>query len=365
MMKRQWSLFLLAAASGAWAADAQRGVEILRNEGCLGCHTVRGAGGEGGVAPLTRPAPDLAGRLALRYTVPALAAALWNHTPSMWAEMSARVMAQPAPSDRDWEDVLFYLYSLQFTELPGLPSRGRQLFRTKHCENCHSDHGDKSVASWEPVNDPVKLVQRMWTHASSMKGQFAGRRQWSKLRGRDLLDITAYVQSLQNVPRNVQFSLPDPSSGRSAVVLYCGKCHSGPAALSVQLQNKTWPDIGAGLWNHIPLLEPVPAISEEEMRGIFAWVWELQYRGPAGRVNRGERVFSDKGCISCHRSPSPKAMAQSPRVGKTFTPTSLVALGWGAGREMHRQMQEKGVRWPHMEPEDLSDLVAYMNTLSR
>lgn len=36
MMKRQWSLFLLAAASGAWAADAQRGVEILRNEGCLG-----------------------------------------------------------------------------------------------------------------------------------------------------------------------------------------------------------------------------------------------------------------------------------------------------------------------------------------
>jgi mono/diheme cytochrome c family protein len=185
------------------------------------------------------------------------------------------------------------------------------------------------------------------------------------LTGRDLLDLTVYFQTVQNLPRSIQFSLPEPASGKFATVENCSRCHTGPLALATRLQNKTWMDIGAGMWNHVPLLQSVPAISEGDMRGILAYVWEAQYQGPAGSVSRGERVFEDKGCISCHRSPTPKATAQSPRPGKTFTPFSMVALGWGSGREMHRQMQEKGVPWPHLSAEDVSNLVAYMNTLNR
>jgi mono/diheme cytochrome c family protein len=369
MARNLWSLPLfLAAACCAWGADAQRGATVLQNEGCLGCHSVRGAGGEGGVAPRTRTAPDLGKSLAPAYTAPALAATLWDHTPAMWAEMSARVMARPAPSEADWQDVFAYLYSLQFFEPPALARRGGRLFEIKHCADCHSMESDapgKPVPAWARLDDPVTLLYQMWNHASSMKKEFAGRKEWSKLTGRDLLNLTVYFQSVQNLPRNSQFSLPDPASGRSAEVEHCAQCHTGPQSLAILLQNKTWMDIGAGLWNHVPLLQSVPVISEADMRGILAYVWELQYRGPEGRVTRGERLFEDKGCISCHRSPSPKASAMSPRAGKTFTPFSMVALGWGSGREMHRQMQEKGVRWPHLSPEDVSNLVAYMNTLNR
>ena len=369
MSRNLWSLALfLATAFCAWAADAQRGAAVLRNEGCLDCHSIRGVGGEGGVAPRTRIAPDLGKPLVPAYTAPALAAALWNHTPAMWAEMSARVMARPAPSEADWADAFAYLYSLQFIEHAGQARRGRQLFESKHCAECHSvENGapGRAVTAWARLDDPVKLVHQMWNHASSMKKEFAGRKEWSKLTGRDLLDLTVYFQTVQKLPPNIEFSLPDPASGRSAVVENCAQCHTGPLALATLLQNKTWMDIGAGLWNHVPLLQPVPVISEADMRGILAYVWELQYRGPEGRVSRGERVFEDKGCISCHRSPTPRATALSPRPGKTFTPFSMVALGWGSGREMHRQMQQKGVLWPHLSAEDVSNLVAYMNTLNR
>jgi len=356
------SLFLILSAVATWAADAKRGADVLKNERCLECHTVRGAGAEGGVVPQAKPAPDLAGRLAPRYTVAALAASLWNHTPSMWTEMSARVMAQPAPTEADWEDAFLYLYSQQIYDRPGLESRGRQLFRTKNCMGCHSletgGYG-KPVSSWAPVADPATLVFQMWNHADAV-----GRGQWRRLTGRDLLDITAFIQTTQNVPHTVQFTLPEAMSGRSAFVDHCAKCHTGPGALSRILENRTWADIAAGLWNHVPRVKDRPAMSEADMRGIFSYTWELQYQGPPGRVNRGESLFDDKGCLSCHRSPGTKK-AMSPRAKKTFKPVSMVALGWGSGREMHRQMGDKGVKWPHLTAEEVSDLVAYMNTLNR
>jgi mono/diheme cytochrome c family protein len=361
-------MLFLAAAGCAWAADAQRGAVVFRNQSCVDCHSIRGEGGEGGVAPRTRIAPDLGKRLVPAYTAPALAADLWNHTPAMWAEMSARVMARPTPSDVDWEDAFVYLYSLQFSEPSGQSRRGRLLFESRHCAECHSGKSGapgKPVTAWARMDNPVRLAYQMWNHASSMKKEFAGHKQWIKLTGRDLRDLTVYFQAVQNLPRNIPFSLPDPASGRSAVAENCARCHTGPMALATVLQNKTWMDIGAGLWNHVPLLQSVPVVSEADMRGILSYVWNQQYQGPKGSVSHGERVFTDKGCISCHRSPSSTHTAMSPRAGKTFTPFSMVALGWGSSREMHREMETKGVRWPHLSAEDVSDLVAYMNTLQR
>jgi mono/diheme cytochrome c family protein len=347
----------------AFAGDAQRGSMILHNETfCLQCHSIRGEG--------NRTAPDLAQKLVSTYTPAALASVLWNHTPAMWNEMAARVVTRPLLTDAEWEDVFAYLYSLQFFDRPGDAKRGQKVFNDKECSSCHSVTLPSSgvgtgVPAWKMVDDPVALLEQMWNHATPMKGEIAEqRRQWKKLNGREFADLTAYVQSVQKIPEGEaagKFSLPEPAGGVMPFETNCGLCHSAPT-LAAGLRNQTWMDIGAGMWNHAPLMRTFPPISVDEMRKILAYVWELQYMGPPGNAARGQRVFEQKRCITCHNDGSTGA-AKSPRPGKTFTPFSMVALGWSPGRQMHQAMMNKGVRWPYLSADDMSNLVAYLNTL--
>jgi len=105
------------------------------------------------VAPRTRIAPDLGDRLVPAYTAPALAADLWNHTPGMWNVMSARVMARPAASELDWEDAFIYLYSLQFFDQPGQAGRGKRLFESKRCVDCHSGTNEASSTNAQVISE--------------------------------------------------------------------------------------------------------------------------------------------------------------------------------------------------------------------
>ena len=91
---------------------------------------------------------------------------------------------------------------------------------------------------------------------------------------------------------------------------------------------------------------------------------ELQYMGSPGSVTQGQRTFERRKCGVCHSDATTKAPL-SPRPGQTFTPFSMVALGWGQGRNMHQEMIVKGVRWPRLSSTDVSNLVAYLNSLPR
>lgn len=359
-MRTRIASLLVGTALVLWsvAAPAQERHDVLGNLGCLQCHGVRDAG----------TAPDLSGRLIPEYTVPALAAALWNHTPAMWAEVSARIATQPAPDEDEWAGAFRYLYSIQFAQRPAAIQQGRNVFESR-CAKCHGGARSTApratpLARWAPLDDPMALIHGMWNHASSMKSEFAAGGTWKKLSGDDLLNLTVYVQSVQQVRRNEQIATPSLDQGLALTATHCGGCHGGSNSFAASLaRNQTLMDIGAATWNHVPIMKTVPALSATDFRSILGYVWELQYRGPSGVISRGERAFENKGCITCHRSPSVKT-AMSPRPGKRFTPYSMVALGWGGGREMHRHMQEKGVPWPRLSARDVSDLVAYMNTLS-
>lgn len=354
------SVVLVAALGVSVAdADAQDASAVLQNQGCRQCHLPDHQRGRG---------PDLGDRLVVDYTIPALAADIWNHTPAMWAEMSAQATKQPTPSEADWEAVFRYLYTMQFIDRPGFAREGVRVFGSR-CTTCHgvginNPGPGKPVAEWAPLDRPLALVYRMWTHAASMKDAFASGDSWKALGAQEFVNLTAYVQAVQKVQQTPQVALSVPAQGRFLTLQHCGGCHGGSDSFAASLaHNRTLMDIGAAMWNHVPLVESVPVLSPEDFEAIVAYVWELQYRGPAGDVRRGETVFEEKGCLSCHRVPSGVREPLSPRPGKTFTPLSMVALGWGSGREMHRQMQEKGVLWPRLSPQDMSDLVAYLNTL--
>lgn len=358
-MRRVLTIFFMVGPA-LWAADAGKGRAVLDNQGCLFCHTVR-FDGLGHEAP--KPAPDLGGRLVRRYTAPGLAAAVWNHAPAMWAELAANRILPPAISEGDWQDLFAYLYSLQIFDPPAELRRGRQVLVDKQCSRCHALPNTSGglatpVMNWR-VRDPVEFLLSLWNHAPRMAEQKALTKiEWPTLAGRDIVDITAYVQNVQNAVPNRSFSLPEPGAGKALFERNCANCHRGSLALSSRLSNTTWADIGAAMWNHAPKKRVVPLVSRVDMGAILAYVWEQQYLGEPGNPARGRDAFERHGCARCHAN-------GSPRPEKAYTVFSLVALGWGEGRRMHQAMADQGVRWPRLTATDVSNLAAYLNSSVR
>src|SRR6266566_2209698 len=138
----------LASATGAPLAsvDSARGEKLFQSEGCIECHSVDGKGG--------KTAPDLGKRIDRNYTPALLVSVMWNHAPTMWAAMERRGI-QPARLDEQAAADLFaYFYAVRFFDKPGDAARGKRLFSSKHCAECHGITGSKAeeakpVIRWE------------------------------------------------------------------------------------------------------------------------------------------------------------------------------------------------------------------------
>jgi len=348
------------SASGAWAADAERGAQVLQRENCLQCHGLRGEGGN--------TAPDLARRIAQNYTPAALASLMWNHAPNMWAAISAQKLPLPRVSDADAEDLFAYLYAVRFFERPGDAGRGKQIFAEKHCAECHSlsESGPgpgTPVPRWKSLSDPMALVQQMWNHSSAMKNELAQRKKvWVSLTGPELNDLTLYLQNLPSLrPNPPRLTLPDPASGKALFEANCSQCHKGSLALERWLSGLTLTDVAASMWDHVPRMLAVPLMGEGDMGKIVAYVWQRQYLGPSGNVARGRKTFEEKRCASCHEGTAVPA-AKFVRGERVLTPVSMISVLWSHGPQMMEEMKKRGVAWPRLAPEDISNLIAYLNT---
>jgi mono/diheme cytochrome c family protein len=238
----------------------------------------------------------------------------------MWSELTNKGVMPPALSDPDWEDAFAYLYSLQFFELPAETRQGRAAFDNK-CGGCHNDAGPgASPARWSGIANPVELIYQLWNHAPRMVSKTREQgRQWQQLNARDMMDLTAFLQTLRSEAPNRRLSLPPAAEGQAPFTQYCARCHSaGAGLLQTRLRNKTWMDIGAGMWNHVPNMRGVTSVPAEDMRKILAYVWDLQYQGPAGNSEQGRRTFNNKRCITCHRDEA-TGQPKGPRPGQNLT----------------------------------------------
>jgi mono/diheme cytochrome c family protein len=169
---------------------------------------------------------------------------------------------------------------------------------------------------------------------------------------------------LQGLPQvhkpDVQFSLPDPASGKDLFETVCGGCHKGNQALENRLQNAALTDIAADMWNHAPKMTIAPSTGPEEMRRILAYVWERQSMGGLGNVARGEKVFSVKRCSTCHNDTNSGA-PKLPSGHRDYTPVTLMSVLWTHGPQMRLEMLKKDISWPNLSPDDISNLAAYLS----
>lgn len=351
-----------AAAQTLIPGDARRGEQIFRNESCIQCHSLNGQGG--------KTAPDLGKRIDRNYTPAVMTSLMWNHAPAMWAAMRQQGIVKSTLSPESAADLFAFFYSTRFFEKPGDAGRGKQLFAAKYCADCHGIAGSKAegappVARWESLGDPLALVRQMWNHSVHMSAAFEKRKvAWPKLTSQELTDILVYLQNLpQTRGSAASFSFPTAGGGQALFESKgCAQCHTGKQALEKLLHNVTLTDIAAAMWNHAPeMMQIPPTFSQEEMGQIVGYIWARQFLLEAGNPVRGKRIFAEKNCATCHddaSSGAPSLAGHAP-----FSDISMVAVLWEHGPRMMERMRERNLAWPQFFAAQMSDLIAYLNSL--
>jgi len=354
-------------AWGALAAtiipgDAKRGELLFQTEQCMQCHSVNGRGGN--------MAPDLARRIDRDYSPTVMASLMWNHAPDMWAAMKQKGIVKSDLTTESAADLFAYFVSARYFERPGDAARGKQAFAAKHCASCHGitdskEPGAPPVAKWQSLADPVVLAQQMWNHSPGMRKAFGEMKlKWSELTAQELTDILVYLQHLPET-RNLaaNFTFPPSADGKSLFESKgCVKCHVGRMALENKLKNATMTEIAADMWNHSPkMANPVPTLSQEEMRQVVSYLWAKQYFTGSGSPGAGQKVFTAKGCSGCHSE-----SGGTPKLAKgkeAYSDITMISALWDHGPRMLERMQERKQAWPRFTAKEMSDLIAYLNSL--
>ncbi len=348
--------FSLLLASAAWAqapipGDPRAGEQIVRDEGCLGCHNVRGEG--------QRVAPDLARSTARAYSPGLMAALMWNHAPAMWSAMEKRGVERPRIDEPRAAHLFAYFYSLRYFEQPGDAGRGRQVFVARRCAGCHDGSTAPAVASFSSWNDPIELAAAMWNHAPRMRRAAEERKmEWPALSSQQMTDLVVYFRS-QPKARGATpfFAVGSAESGRQLFESKgCSTCHGGALSLEGRVRSHSMTDFAASMWSHAPrMLQLPPDITGEEMRRLAGYLWSIQHFEPAGDARRGEKVWTAKRCGACHDSGPGPALR-----GRRINSISVVAALWKHGPAMLEQMRGKGIAWPRFRNTELSDLLEFV-----
>ena len=231
-----------------------------------------------------------------------MTAALWNHLPEMAARMDSLSIPRPRLSAREAGDLVAYVYMLGASEQAGSAEAGAELFRESGCIRCHR------VGTAGGVLGPA----------------------------------------LDRIP-----SLQSPHG------------------------------LAAGLWNHsgtmIPKMRemgiPYPTLSAEDLSDLESYL-RASFRerdrvgdAPAwvlpGDSNRGRALVEREGCTSCHLIAG-RGIGSAPELaasGIRRTDEAYLAALWNKGPEMRAAFAARGVTPPSLEPGEMADLTAYLQSL--
>jgi mono/diheme cytochrome c family protein len=368
---RSLGLFVIASlASGAASArslsvDSSRGERLFESQGCIQCHSIDGKGG--------KIAPDLGKRIGRNYTPALLASVMWNHAPTMWTAMD-RQGVRPAPLDEQAAaDIFAYFYAVRFFDKPGDAARGKRLFSSKHCSECHGINTSKvadakPVIQWQALGHPILLAEAMWNHAANMRQAFAQQKiSWPEISGQDLTDMLVY---LRNLPATRQSGARlETGAGEKGEALFqskgCAGCHTGKLELAPRLKGQTLTEIAADMWDHAPkMAQPPPKLEQGEMRQIVSYLWTQSIFQDIGNPVEGKKVFASKNCAVCHNDASSGAPNLASRRG-VFSTISMISTLWRHGPRMLQGMEAKRLAWPKFTARQMSDLISYLNAGSQ
>jgi cytochrome c2 len=227
--------------------------------------------------------------------------------------------------------VLFFIVATGFTGicatrslLPGDADRGKDVFRTRNCDVCHSIDGEGGKIAPDLGQSvgrgfsPYVMAGLLWNHApvmwAAMERKGVVRPELSEQQAADLF---VYFFAAR------YFEQPGDSERGQEVFLVkrCVECHGIGSALREGVQPvAAWKSLAdpialaQQMWNHspemIPELDrvkiPYPRFSSQEMTDLLAYLRSTQEPGRAGAFSpnsaeSGAELFVLKGCAGCHR----------------------------------------------------------------
>ena len=334
--------------------------------------------------------PDL-GRIPRPRSFYDLATAMWNHLPKMAERMRQFGIARPSLDPRETGDLIAFLYTLNYFDPPGNVQAGRLLFMDKRCILCHQVGGTGGVVgpnldSLAQFGSPILVAAAMWNHGPAMAEAMRARKiERPSFKDSELLDLIAFLKSAAPAPAEGPFYvLPGrPDEGRRLFVdKRCILCHSvggqggrvGPALVERGL-HRSLTQFAAAMWNKAPkMMEAmrergisVPQLRAEEMADLVAYLYAVQYFAEPGDPRKGRELAMDKGCLACHSVHGKGGTVASDlaRVKGLDSPASVISALWNHSFVMEHRAERRKVLWPEIRPEEMSQLVAFLQILGR
>jgi cytochrome c2 len=228
-----------------------------------------------------------------------LTAAMWNHAPQMWQRMQAEHFELPTFEVDEMEDLFAFLGMVRSVDPPGDAKAGRQLFQSKRCSECHAIGGQGGRVGPDLVSVASYRNPVSWVTAM-----------WNHASG------MFRVLSQRNVPFPV---------------------FQGTEMVDLQSYIRSMG--GGGQQRKDYLLPPSAA--------------------------RGEVLFRTKQCASCH-SIGGRGGNAGPDLGSVVLPRQYGQIAvdmWNHAPQMNRLAAASGVTYPSFEPQELADVLAYLNVL--
>ena len=366
----------LGAEAPRGLGDPMLGKELLTSKGCINCHSIWGAGGDLG--------PDFA-RVSSNKNLPEILGDFWNHTPRMIEFAGNEGIEWPRFEIEEMENVISYLYFLNIFDRPGDPEEGRVVFHRKRCDYCHSV-GTFGTARVKPLDrfsryiTPMPLAQAMWNTGARMirKQQSLGiEMPWFE--GREMGDIQAFIRRYgDRGGKAVEFKQPpNPFEGEKLFhSKKCDRCHSltgkargGIPSLEMIAFQKTLSEISGILWDHSYKMRArmrsagieYPIFEGNEMADLIAFLYYYPFYREVGDVETGRKLFSQKGCVTCHGVKQVAEMvrqSESEEIKDYYI--GFATAMWNHAPTMRAMLRQKKIEWPKFYGKEMRDLVTYI-----
>jgi cytochrome c len=272
-------------------------------------------------------------------------------------------------------DLFAFLYFIRYMDEPGNPRNGKAVMETKYCGKCHSvvkegAKGDLSV--WGMYTNPILWAQMMWNHTPQMEREMKKRGlAWVEFKGNEMVDLIAYIRSLNPRVEKIYLSPGDPQSGNKLFTRKgCIQCHSSQGELDLSRIRdfpRTLGQLAGVMWNHSREMWKKmeekgisrQTLSAQEMTDLVAYLFSARYFDEPGDPERGKTVFMKKQCSLCHSKGSKKRDLST--LKGQISPILMAEVMWNHGSEMLERMRKVKVPWQKIDGKDMVDLMEYLN----
>jgi cytochrome c2 len=380
LMAALYPAHLSAQQEADWLpAEPLKGRMVFEDKHCTRCHSIAGTGGDIG--------PDLA-ESYFDGTFLDLASVFWNHVPDMIVEYKRVNLTWPQFTDDDVTHLISYLYYLRYLGAPGSAEKGRGHLQSKGCFSCHNVGGEEGGDQGPELDrlkryaSPIYVIQAIWNHGPEMQDMMndmgIARPTFT---GEEIDDIGAYIRavSVSTMRERIYLSPGDPNDGKLVFAQKrCDGCHSvhgvggtnGPAMDDADLSMSAT-GIAAIMWNHgVEMLSTMqqeriewPTFDGKEMADLIAYLYFVQFIDPPGDASRGQALFEEKQCVSCHSikgAGGELGPDLAERLSAHTASVTVLTTMINHAAKMSEKVLSKGKKWPALTGQEMRDIFTYL-----